>query len=190
MIAQQPTDRRSQLALLVYVAALLAVTSCVVANDGAYRELQAAAQRKAEMLEELKKRSSVGTPAAATLDTDAATVAGPSETVAASALQRYLLDRLQRAGGFVQSVQAEPRRETITPGLQRLSAQLAFEASTNGLQRLLFELETGLPYVFVDSLAAQPAAVMSADARAGDKLRVTLTVTSYWKAPASVGAER
>jgi hypothetical protein len=90
----------------------------------------------------------------------------------------------------VQSVQAEPRRETIASGLQRLSAQLVFEASTPGLQQSLSELETGLPFVFVDSLAIQPATAMSVDTRPADKLRITLTVTSYWKAVGLVGAER
>jgi general secretion pathway protein M len=163
-----------------------------MANDGAYRELQASYNEKLEMLDGLKRRALVAPrmEASATKDLDAVTIEAPSETVAASALQRYLLHRLESAGGFVKSVQAEPKRETISPGAQRLSAQLTFDASTEALQRLLFELETGLPFLFVDALAVQPATAVEAGARTGDRLRVTLMVSSYWKSGETAGGAR
>jgi hypothetical protein len=178
------------LAISAYAAVLLATVACVFFNDGAYRQLQASYNVKSETLEALKKRAATDlqTNGTTLMDLDTAVVAAPSETVAASALQRYLLERLQTAGGFVHSVQAEAKRETIPPGLQRLTAQLAFDASIVALQRYLFDLETGLPLVFVDALLAQPATQVRPGDRAGDRLRVTLTVTSYWKAGETAGA--
>src|SRR3990172_2871489 len=140
------------------------------------------------MLDGLRQRvpTDLGAKSPHIADLDVATVSGSSETVAAGALQRYLLERLESAGGAVQSIQTEPRREIIPPGLHRLGAQLAFDSSMVALQRFLFELETGLPFVFVESLAAQPAPGVPPGSRMGDILRVSLTVTSYWKA----GADR
>jgi general secretion pathway protein M len=177
---------------MTYVAALLATIAWGLANDGAYRELQASYAGKSEVLASLKKRAPTDLAGSrpAFADLNAAAIAAPSETVAASALQRYLLDRLESAGGSVQSVQAEPSRETKPPGLLRLSAQVAFDASIVALQKFLYDLETGLPFVFVDSLGAQPATAVQPGTRAGDRLRVTLTVTSYWKAGEAAGVRQ
>jgi hypothetical protein len=192
-VTPQPTPaRQALLASLAYAAALLAIVCWVAVNEAAYKDLQAGYQVKLEMLDGLKMRQSdlLGRNSRSVIDIDAATIAASSETVAASALQGYLLNRLESAGGFVQSVQAEPKRETMPPGLRRLGAQLAFEASMAALQRFLFELEIALPLVFIDSLAVQPATAMQPDARVGDRLRVILTVTSYWKAGEGAGMDR
>jgi Type II secretion system (T2SS), protein M subtype b len=192
VIPQLVPARQALLATFAYAGALVAMFSWLLASDGAYRELQALYNVKSEMLDGLKRRAPTdrGTNRSAVADLDAATIAAPSDTVAASALQRHLLDRLESAGGFVQSVQAEPRRETIPPGLQRLSAQLAFDASVAALQCFLFDLETAQPFVFVESLTVQPTTVVQPGGRAGERLRVTLTLTSYWKAGETAGADR
>lgn len=184
--------RQSLQSTLVYTAVVVITVAWVAVNHAAYRELQALYDVKSEMLASLKRKalSDAGDSTTPVTDLDAATVRAPSETVAASALQRYLLERLGSAGGTVQSVQAEARRETLPPGLQRLSAQLAFDASIPALQRFLFDVETGLPLAFVDSLAAQPAPTAQPGVRTGDKVRVALTVTSYWKVDERAGGDR
>ena len=184
--------RQCLLASLGFGALLLATIAWCVATELSYRDARSAYDLKSETLKGLKTRGPTGLGAnkSAGRDISATTVAASSETVAASILQRYLLDRLESAGGILQSVQAEPKRETMSPGLQRLSAQLVCEVSIAALQRLLFDLETGLPFVFVDSLAVQPAAAVPGNARVGDKLHVTLIVTSYWKAGSLDGGDR
>jgi hypothetical protein len=105
MMTQPATGWRLQSAILLYVAVLLAVISYVAANDAAYRDLQAAVQVKSDILDELKKRS----PARATAaEIEGATVAGPTETVAASALQRYLLERLQKPAVWCKACRLSP----------------------------------------------------------------------------------
>jgi general secretion pathway protein M len=175
-----------------FAAIVLAVIAWGLATELSYRDLRTVYDVKSETLKGLKTpgATDLGANKSAGRDAYPTTVAASSETVAASILQRYLLDQLESAGGIVQSVQAEPRRETMSPGLPRLSAQLVFDVSITALQRLLFGLETGLPFVFVDSLAVQPAVAMPGDARVGDKLHVTLIVTSYWKAGSPDGVDR
>ena len=191
MIARMSGARQSFWATLSYAIVLLALIAWVAANDAVYRDLQASYEMKSEMLDALKQRSLIDPlkNASAPADFDKATIGGSSETVAASALQRYIVERLEIAGGIVQSVQAEAKSEIIPPGFQRLMAQVAFDASMMALQRFLFEVETGLPFVFIDSLAAQ-AAPAQPDVRAGDRVRVALTVTSFWKADDKPGADR
>jgi general secretion pathway protein M len=186
------TVRQSLFAVLIYAAAVLGVVAWIVMNDGANRELQAQYDAKAQILDGLNRRalSDLGRGKSAGTDLDIATVAAPSETVAASTLQRYLLDRLESAEGVVQSVQAESRRESTEQGLQRLSAQLTFDGPTVALQHVVFDLDTGTPFVFVDSLSVQPAPAVTSGTRAGDRLRVTLAVTSYWKPGEGTGGDR
>ena len=192
MILRLGVGRQSLWATLSYAIVLLALIALVAANDAAYRDLQASYDLKSEMLDALKERSPIDTlkDTSGIADLEKATIWATSETVAASALQRYLVERLESAGGAVQSVQAEAKTETVAPGFQRLTAQLTFDASITALQRFLFEIETGLPFVFVDSLAAQPAPVTQPDARPGDRVRIALTITSYWKANDKPGADR
>jgi general secretion pathway protein M len=191
VITATTRTKQSRLAALIFVATALAALAWITANVTAYRDMQASYAVKSALLEDLKQRATarLGT-STPTQDADAAMVAAASETMAAGVLQRYLLDRLERTGGVVQSVQTEPAREAVASGLQRLSAQLAFQASTSSLQCLLFDLEGGLPFVFVDSLMVQPATTTEAAGQAADKLRVSLTVTSFWKGVPAGGAQR
>jgi general secretion pathway protein M len=186
-------SRQSRLALLVYATIALVTVVWVALNQMASRQMQARFDIQSELLANLKRKALIdaGRRTSPFADSDAATMSAPSETVAASMLQRYLLERLGGAGGSVQSVQAEAGRETGPPGLRRLSAQVAFDATMPALQRFLFDLETGLPFVFVESLAAQSGPVPQPGTRTGDKvIRAAVTVTSYWKVEEGAGVGR
>jgi general secretion pathway protein M len=117
-----------------------------------------------------------------------AIISAPSETVAASTLQQYLLDRLEQAGGSVQRVKAETGRDAKSDGMRRVTAEIVFDASNDALQHLLFDLETGTPFVFVDTLSTKPASA-SETAKTGtnpEVLRSSLIVSSYWSSQKAV----
>jgi general secretion pathway protein M len=58
--------------------------------------------------------------------------------------------------------------------------QISLNATLSALQALLYRLESGEPYVFVDALLVQPGG--SAERAAGDPvLRVNLTVHAFWR---------
>jgi len=103
-----------------------------------------------------------------------------TETLAASELHKKVLDSVERAGGSVRSMQTEVTNDVTKDGLRRLSAQIDFEGTIGVLQKVLFTLETAVPFIFVDSLVIQRAAA-SAGETAGDRLSVNLVATSYWK---------
>ena len=181
------TPRHARLAVAAYGASLLGVIALGLMLSLGNSELQGEYAAKTEMLDRLRKTGATGVAKTGASAAQVATIIAPTETIAASALQKQIVDRLKDAGGAVQSAQAEPTRETTPDGLQRLVAKLTFESSTTALQRLLFDLETGAPFMFVEALTAQPATAASAGMRVDDRLRVTLAVSGYWKSGAGGG---
>ena len=72
--------------------------------------------------------------------------------------------------------------------MRRVTAEIVFDASNDALQHLLFDLETGTPFVFVDMLFTKPASA-SETAKIGmnaEVLRSSLTVSSYWSSQKAV----
>ena len=111
----------------------------------------------------------------------AAVISAPTETVAASELHKAVLASLERAGGAVHSIQAEATTDATDEGLRRLNAQITFDGSIGALQKVLFDLETTIPFVFINSLLVQPTATAAPATGPGETLRVTLVASSYWK---------
>jgi general secretion pathway protein M len=171
-------QRRASVALYAAIALLVLLWAIMFWSING--SLQAEIDAKSQSLEGMQRRAAFerrGTDAA-----QFAVISAPTETVAASTLQQYLLDRLEQAGGTVQRVQAAIGRDAKSDGMRRVTAEIAFDASSDALQHLLFDLETGTPYVFVDTLSAQPASP-SGTAKTGispELLRSSLVVSSYW----------
>jgi general secretion pathway protein M len=175
------TPHHARLAVAAYAASLLGVVALGLMLSLGNSELQSDYAAKAQLLDGLRQAGAARMAKAGVSAAQAAAILAPTETIAASELQKQIVDRLMSAGGSVQSAQAEPAREATSDGFQRLVARLTFDSSITALQRLLFDLETGTPFMFVETLAAQPAAPSFPDGRAGDALRVTLVISSYWK---------
>jgi len=136
-------------------------------------------QRSLDMLmrqteRKLHAKHEAGPPAG-----EAAAISAPTETVAASELQKAILTSLEKAGGTLHSIQADATSDVTGEGLRRLNAQTTFDGSIDALQKVLFDLETAVPFIFVDSLLVQPTAAMGSTT--GEKLHVTLVTSSYWK---------
>lgn len=105
---------------------------------------------------------------------------GPSVTVAGAALLQRVSNAVGNAGGTIQSSQVEV---TGTPaGTVRLV--ISAEVDLNGLQRLLYDLEAGMPFLFVEQLDVQvPQAVANAATGVG-RMHVQLAVAGEWRGAA------
>jgi general secretion pathway protein M len=178
------TPSHAVLAAAAYVLALLATMAWGTVSLTGQDDLRGEIAQKSRLLAELTRRAAAEAPAPgrAGARQSGSAIAAPTETIAASELQKRILERVESAGGVVHSVQAEPVKDAAVDGLRRVVAQLSFDSSTTGLQSLLFDLETGAPFMFVDTLVVQPAAPSTLGARAADKLRVNLSTTGYWSA--------
>lgn len=77
-------------------------------------------------------------------------IAAASDTLAAASLQQRLQASFDRHGAVARSVQALP---AVADGeLMAITVRAQFTAEGDALARILYELETGRPVLFVDSL--------------------------------------
>jgi general secretion pathway protein M len=171
-------QRRTSVALYAAIAllVLLWATSFSTINGSLQLEIES----KSQLLDSMQRRAHSEREGAGAAQI--AAISAPTETMAASTLQQYLLDRVEQAGGTVQRVQAESGRDAKSDGMRRVTAEIVFDASSDVLQHLLFDIETGTPFVFVDTLSAQPTSP-SGTAKTGispEILRSSLAVSSYW----------
>jgi hypothetical protein len=176
----QIPSRQRRISVALYCATACLVLLWVIMFSSINGSVQVEINAKSQLLESMRRRG--GSENKGAVAAEFAVISAPSETVAASTLQQYLLDRLEQAGGSVQRVQAETGRDAKSVGKRRITAEIVFDASNDALQHLLFDLETATPFVFVDTLSTRPASV-SETARVGIKsevLRSSLIVSSYW----------
>ena len=167
---------------ILSVAALAALVLICVATIGVLFEARAVALRElAERRDGLERletrvRQNAGRPIAAA--PPVAFIEAPTQGLASAALQAHLaqLAEAQHAG-LVLSGEETAKRED-TPDTIRLQATL--DMNMTALRALLYRLESGTPYVFVDALAVVPAS--AAAGRAEDPLlRATLSYRALWR---------
>jgi general secretion pathway protein M len=106
-------------------------------------------------------------------------VEGSTVTVAGAALLQRLGDVVTRHGGSVSSSQLDVQGPRAKDG--HISVSASFEASQSALQPILYDLEAGMPCLFVDELVVEASSL--AAAASGEKLRVLMTVSGQWRGP-------
>jgi general secretion pathway protein M len=139
---------------------------------------RAALEAAGDMLARLEGRRP-----AAKRDTDASSdpvpsgspfLEGQTITVAGAALLQRVAGAVARVGGNVLSSQVEFQGTQSRDGYVSLIASCEIEHTA--LQPLLYDLEAGMPFLFVDQLVAQAPAA-SAE---GGRTRVLLAVSGLW----------
>ncbi len=110
-----------------------------------------------------------------------AEISAPTETIAASDLQKRLLEVAAASAVIVHSIQAQVGAEATPQQLRRITAELTFDGKIESLQQFLFEVETNVPFIFVDTVRAQPLPTHAKKGLEDITLRVTLTASSNWK---------
>lgn len=117
-------------------------------------------------------RSHVAAPPTAFLD-------APTPGIASAKLQTYLaqLADLQHAGLVSSGGEAAKRDEA--PDTIRLQATL--DMNMQALRAILYQLESGTPYVFVDALTVQPASATAGRAVEDPLLRATMSLHAFWR---------
>jgi general secretion pathway protein M len=75
---------------------------------------------------------------------------GDSETLVAAELQNLVRSVVERGGGRLESTQV--LSPTTEGAFRRVTLRVRMSADTDGLFRILYDLETMLPYLFLDGL--------------------------------------
>jgi general secretion pathway protein M len=155
-----PPSRLLALALLVALPALayVLVVEPVVA---AYRDAGEAIVRAQELLQSYRERAEqrprlTQLLAAAAEHADAVTgyLKAVDGALAAAELQDRVKGVVEGAGGALRSAQSlEVEPVEAVPGVRRAGLKVRFEADIESLATILYELETGEPYLFVEGLS-------------------------------------
>ncbi|MDQ0503333.1 type II secretion system protein GspM [Xanthobacter agilis] len=104
---------------------------------------------------------------------------GATLTIAGAGLMQRLSSAVADAGGRITSSQVALRDTPYGPDFIAVEASL--EIAQADLQKLLYDLESGLPFLFVGQLAARPVAARAPGDGDPQRLHVTLTVYGQWR---------
>jgi general secretion pathway protein M len=170
--------RSPLIAVTAYVAVIVACLFAIwvaVANVYEHRVAVAAASDLLEQLE-ARSRSAARSADVKPLEIGSAMLEAQTVTLAGAALQERVATAIDHIGGNVLSSQVE-LRGTPKPGF--VSLITTCELDQGALQPLLYELEAGMPFLFIDQLTAQAPQGAAVRGETG-RLRVLLTVSSYW----------
>jgi general secretion pathway protein M len=111
------------------------------------------------------------------LATGSPVLEGPTVTVAGATLLRRVGGAVTRFGGNILSSQVDLQGAQSKDGFVKVS--LECEVDQSSLQQLLFDLEAGMPFLFVDQLVAQ--APEAATGALKGKMRVSILVSGQWQ---------
>ncbi len=167
-------------AAALYLGAMILLLFVIGSSLSEVLSQRADVAASAAMLEQLEGRGSVAAGG------QVPGIAGPSGspflegatvTVAGAALLQHVTAAVTKLGGNVLSSQVDLQ------GTQSKSGFLTIIASCDidqpGLQQLLYDVESGMPFLFVDQLVVQTPASFAASGEG--KLRILLAVSGQWQ---------
>ena len=170
------TDHPLSRALARYpaLAALLVVTWSAIADILARRN---AVEAAADMLARLEGRTRLYAdvnPESGPTPAGSPFLEGQTVTVAGAALLQRVAVAVTKVGGNVLLSQVELEGAQAKDGYVSLIASCDIEQAA--LQQLLYDIEAGMPFLFIDQLVAQAPA----SASDGGRMRVLLAVSGLW----------
>jgi general secretion pathway protein M len=184
MTGSNPTGRYlarfPSIAAASYVA-LVIVFGCIIWGAIAdILEHRAAVASALDILDRLQGRRSTAAGIAGSgegIPIGSPFLEGPTVTVAGAALLQRMAGAVTKVGGSVLSSQVELQGAQSKDGF--IGVIVSCEVDQPALQQLLYDLEAGMPFLFVDQLVAQ-SPVAAAGAQEG-RMRVLLAVYGQWQ---------
>jgi general secretion pathway protein M len=179
-IARVPHGAAIAYVALVLVFAVMTLTSVTDVLDR-----RAAVAEAADTLAQLEGRlpkRGTGPDAAVT---GSPVIEGPTVTVAGAALLQRVAGAITKVGGNILSSQVDLQGPQSKDGFISVTANCDVEQPA--LQELLYNLESGMPFLFIDQLVVQaPTAAAGAPgggkAAENVKMHVLISVSGQWQA--------
>jgi general secretion pathway protein M len=156
------------------IVLLAIVVSCIVDILGQ----RAAVASSAAMLEQFEGRKAPaagGRSAEAGMPSGSAFLEGATVTVAGAALLQRVAGAVTKLGGNVLSSQLDVQGTHAKAGFVSMVASC--ELDQPALQPLIYDLEAGMPFLFIDQLTVQAPTTSSGEG----KLRILLSVSGQWQ---------
>jgi general secretion pathway protein M len=169
---------------LIAVVLYLAVVGGLVVTAGvaiaSIFDQQRALAQTSDLLDQLQGRKARGGAASSAGRSGTPFLEGPTVTVAGAALLQRVAAAVGNVGGTVQSSQVDVLGTQAKDGFVGLVVSCEMEQPA--LQKLLYDLEVGMPFLFVDQLDVQvPQTTATSEGGAG-RIRVVLGVSGQWQA--------
>jgi general secretion pathway protein M len=179
-----PNSREAAAMAILVVLIVLVVGGLLFAKemvDATKLELEASTTE----LEASRRRLQLPPPPASAVPTQNAFLVGANYSLAANALQNYIVENIESNGGKLVSVGVEQPQSGEAPGAaRRVVVQTTSELEIDGLQSLLHTLETGRPLVLVDNLMVRRPTTRregERDDKTAPRLTVELRVMGFFR---------
>jgi general secretion pathway protein M len=169
-----PLPAAAAYAGLVFALLFTMITS--IADIFGQREDVASSAAMLEQLEGRKPASTRGQPADVSMPSGSAFLEGATVTIAGAALIQRVAGAVTKFGGNVLSTQVELKGTQSKAGFISILASCDIDQA--GLQQLLYDLEAGMPFLFIDQLTVQASSTLSNSG--SGKLRILLAVSGQW----------
>ena len=172
-VARHPVAASAAYAVIL---GLFVATSWFAVTDISGR--QAALGTATGVLDQLQSRNPAAGGAIGAAMAGSPFLEGPTVTVAGAALLQRVAGAIAKVGGSVQSSQVDVQGARSQNGFVGLL--VSCEIDQPSLQTLLYDIEAGMPFLFVDQLDVQAPQGAGAPDGAG-RLRVMLGVSGQWQ---------
>ncbi|HEU0082757.1 MAG TPA: type II secretion system protein GspM [Bradyrhizobium sp.] len=185
MSAAQPIIRTLSRSPLVAVVLYIVATGGLLASIGiAVTDIldhQRALAQTSDLLDQLQGRRARGGGASSLAKEHPGSpfLEGPTVTVAGANLLQRVAAAVGQVGGTIQSSQVDLLGTQAKDGFVGLVVSCEMEQPA--LQKLLYDLEVGMPFLFVDQLDVQVPQTTALNEAANGKIRVVLGVSGQWQ---------
>jgi general secretion pathway protein M len=157
------------------VVVLLAIAASSIVDILGQRALVAASAEMLEQLEGRKAPAAGGRSGDAGMPSGSAFLEGATVTVAGAALLQRVAGAVTKHGGNVLSSQLDVQGTQAKAGFVSMVANCELDQAA--LQALLYDVEAGMPFLFIDQLDIQVSTATSGEG----KLRFLLGVSGQWQ---------
>jgi hypothetical protein len=172
-------DREQAISVAALAALLMLCIYLVGLSLQARSDAAAEASARHEMLSRLQARLKVISNQPTATAPSAAFLDASTRGLAGAQLQSYLAQLAGDRNATLVSSGGEAAKREDAPDMIRLQATLDMNAKA--LRGVLYQLESGTPYVFVDALTIQPAGAAAGRAVEDPLLRTTLSLRAFWR---------
>jgi general secretion pathway protein M len=160
----------------VVIGGLLAIAGAAVSN---ILDHQRALAQTSDLLDQLQGRRARGAGTSPLAPPGTPFLEGPTVTVAGATLLQRVAAAVGNVGGTIQSSQVDLLGTQAKDGFVGLLVSCEMEQPA--LQKLLYDLEVGMPFLFVDQLDVQVPQTTAANEAGVGKIRVVLGVSGQWQ---------
>jgi general secretion pathway protein M len=155
---------------------LLAAAGTAISDILVHR---AALAQTADLLEQLQGRKGRSAQPLSAEHAGSPFLEGPTVTVAGASLLQRVAAAVGNAGGTIQSSQVDVTGSQAKDGVVGLVVSCEMEQPA--LQQVLYDLESGMPFLFIDQLDVQVPQTTAVGEGTTGRIRVVLGLSGQWQ---------